>query len=314
MPRISVIICTHNRADMLVSALESQGVQSLDRSLYEVIVVDNGSTDGTPAVVKNYQSRLQMPTTVLVREDQLGLAFARNTGFRHAQGEYVAFMDDDARADKDWLRLAMEYFERIKPVPYGVGGPILPVYEARKPAWFKDEYEIRTWGDVPRFLKRGESFSGSNMIFRRQILEAFGGFDVRVGMSGNYISVGEETELFNRMWKCGGEDSCLYYSPDLRMFHAVPKMKMTIAYQLKRAFVEGQSRYLQSEPSSRRGRWELLMRSFVSIAKQSGSAVTHLGECRTCQNWIIERAGPIAAEVGRFMGCLGLSIPLRQRP
>jgi glycosyltransferase involved in cell wall biosynthesis len=195
MFQLSVVVCTYNRADMLSTALESLVQQTLDKRLYEVIVVDNASSDATPEVLRGLRARYGEWNIVLAREDRLGLGYARNAGVREARGAYVAFMDDDAWADKDWLKLALGCFEYVKPTPFVVGGPILPFYDSPRPAWFKDEYEIRTWGQKPRFLRQGESFSGSNIIFNKDIIETYGGFDVQVGMKGYHLSVGVETNL-----------------------------------------------------------------------------------------------------------------------
>ena len=126
----------------------------------------------------------------------------------------IAFLDDDARAEPDWLEQALRLFERVEPSPFAVGGPIEPFYLAPKPDWFKDEYEIRSWGDEPRFLRTGETFSGSNMIFTKTALRVHGGFSDRFGMKGERLSVGEETVLFDEIWR-GSPDAPLYYSPEL---------------------------------------------------------------------------------------------------
>jgi glycosyltransferase involved in cell wall biosynthesis len=298
---------------MLKGALESLIQQSLDKALYEIIVADNGSTDDTSKVVRGLQTRHKECNIVLIHEPRQGLGHARNAAFRYARGNYVAFMDDDARADKDWLKVALHCFEHVKPTPLGVGGPIFPLYEFPKPAWFKDEYEIRTWGDKPRFLNKGESFSGSNMVFRKEILRIYGGFDVRVGVRGKYISVGEETSLFEKIWQCSSDTRVLYYSPQLLMFHVVSNYKMTISYQLKRAFAVGQAWYIQHGPKVFWERVSLLTRIPISITRHSGLALLHTREYPTYQNWVVERFTPIMIEIGRLIGCLGFFIPVRQR-
>lgn len=313
MIQISVVVCTYNRADLLARAIESLIQQTLDKALYEIIVVDNGSTDNTSQVVQEFQANHLECNLALVHEGVLGLGRARNTGFRHARGNYVAFMDNDAQASADWLETALRCFEEAQSIPLGIGGVILPFYDLPKPKWFKDEYEIRTWGSQPRFLNRGESFSGSNMIFRKGILEKYGGFDPSVGVRGKYLSLGEETALFEKIWQAKSHASVLYYLPQLVVFHWVPEYKMTISYPLKRAFAGGQAWCLRHRPKSLRGRLRLLSGILISIAKLSGSALLHRREYPAYQNWMVERLAPIAGEIGRLAGCLGLFIPVRQR-
>ena len=313
MIQISVVVCTYNRANMLAGALESLVQQTVDKGSYEIIVVDNGSTDATSEVTRNFQARYRVCNIMLVREDRLGLAYARNAGSRQARGNYVAFMDDDARASPNWLDIALRCFEEVQPPPIGIGGPILPLYDSPKPTWFKDEYEIRSWGEQPRFLKQGETFSGSNMILRKEILEVYGGFDVRLGVQGEYLGMCEETALFMKIWQLK-DDAVFYYSPRLVMFHAVPSHRMTVSYPLKRAFSWGQSWYLMEGPKSVQGRLRLFLGMLISIARLSRLALLHRREYSAYyQNWIVESCGPIARETGRLAASLGLFIPMRQR-
>lgn len=313
MVQIAVVVCTHNRAKILKSALESLVRQTLDKALYEIIVVDNASTDYTSQVVQEVQAMHPECNITLVREGHLGLSRARNTGFHCARGPYVSFMDDDAQANPDWLETALRCFKEIQPSPLGIGGPILPFYESPKPQWFKDEYEIRTWGDQPRFLKRGETFPGSNMILRKDVLEKFGGFDSRVGVKGEYLSLGEDTALFEKIWEATSDNSGLFYLPRLVVFHLVPAYKMAVSYRLKRAFARGQSWYILYGPRSLRRRLRVILGILVSVAKQSGLAFTQLGKYPTTENWMVEGLDPVAFGIGSLAGSIGLFIPVRQR-
>jgi glycosyltransferase involved in cell wall biosynthesis len=311
---ISVIVCTHNRPYLLAKALESLLKQTLDKALYEIIVIDNASTDETIQLAQNFQSKHPECHMVLAREGRLGLGHARNKGLQQAHGEYIAFMDDDARANIDWLEQALHCFKQVKPTPVVIGGPIFPLYDKHKPQWFKDEYELRTWGDNPRFLKYGESFSGSNMIFSKRIFKTYGGFDTRVGVKGQYLSAGEETMLFEKIWKGTKKDThLLYYLPSLIVFHSVPAYKMRMSYHLKRSFAWGQSWSLRYEPSSFLKRLKFIIIILVSIIKHVGRAVIHIREYNAYQNWIVERFTLIVSEIGRLCGCLGIYIRMKQK-
>lgn len=296
---------------MLVTALQSLRQQTLDKNLYEIVVVDNGSSDDTAEVLRQFQGDHQALNIALVREDQLGLGHARNTGIRHARGVRVAFMDDDAQANRDWLETALRCFEETRPAPMGIGGKILPIYDSPRPKWFKDQWEIRSWGEHSRFLRKGESFSGSNMIFKKEILETYGGFDVRVGVKGPYLSVGEETGLFHRIWR-EKDDACFYYSPQLVVYHAVPGYKMTIPYSLKRAFITGQVWMVQNRPRSPHERLVLFVQILVSAALYMGLALIPRREYSAFSYWAVKCLTPIANEIGRLVACVGLSIQVRQ--
>ena len=95
----------------------------------------------------------------------------------------MAYIDDDAKASPDWLNVAFEIINSITPAPLCLGGPIYPFYLTPKPIWFKDEYEVRSWGPDSRWLSKGESFSGSNMIWKKEVFITFGGFPNRQGCS-----------------------------------------------------------------------------------------------------------------------------------
>jgi glycosyltransferase involved in cell wall biosynthesis len=308
MVEISVIVCTYNRAGMLARVLESLDHQTLDRARYEVIVVDNNSTDQTRQVVEALRWRERQRYCVETRQ---GLAYARNRGVGEAAGDYVAFIDDDAEAKTDWLERALDCLTSPSR-PLAVGGPVLPLYDAPKPEWFKDEYETRWKGDRPRHLIPGESLSGSNMFFRRDIVGRCGGFDVRVGVSGDALSVGEETGLFARLW-LEFPDALIYYSPAIVVRHSVPSFKMHVSYLLKRAFVSGQVWSIQYGPSSCGGRLRTLFGIVWSMIRKSATALASGRHHRVGRQWLAESVAPVVIDFGRLVGCMGLTWRMKQR-
>jgi glucosyl-dolichyl phosphate glucuronosyltransferase len=307
---VSVVVCTYDRADMLERCLLSLVKQTLDRSLFEIIVVDNGSHDDTQGVAQRIQSKHSETNITLVCEPLQGLGHARNAGARAAKGRYVAFIDDDAVAAPDWLASALQAMDKLAPRPMVVGGPIKPLYDGRKPTWFKDEYELRTWGVSPRFLRDDETFSGSNMFLDIQALEGHGGFGVHVGMTGDHVSVGEETHLFGKMRQASGADATFFYTPSSIVYHSVPAKKMTVTYQLGRALIAGYVAGIEASPST-----ALTIRAVLgALARVVGIGWLFLlrrGEYATRQNWAVEALQPVAARVGWAAGCLRL--PLRMK-
>jgi glucosyl-dolichyl phosphate glucuronosyltransferase len=312
-PAISVVVCTHNRAALLDQALESLVSQTLDRSQFEIIVVNNCSSDDTAGVVERYKAH--RAGEVLLRsvdEPVLGLGHARNTGWQAAQGDYVAFMDDDAKADPHWLERALDLLRQHAAMPVAVGGQIRPLYVSPKPAWYKDEYEVRSWGEVSRRLVSGESFSGSNMIVSKAILRRLNGFDASVGMRGERVSMGEETVLFNKIWHALGDQTLLMYSPDLVVYHAVGKHNMRPRYHLRRWFVAGQVACRLEAPSGVRNRISRLRATVTTIRTLIRAAVSERKYFPDYRTWMVERLGPVALEIGRLLACIGLHIPVRR--
>ena len=176
-PRISVVVCTYNGARTIRDCLE--GLRRLVYPEYEVIVVDDGSTDATAAIARQYDCRL-------IQTENRGLASARNTGLGAATGEIVAYIDDDAYPDPHWLTYLAARF--LSTSHAAVGGPNLappgdgPIAEciARAPG-----------GPVHVLLsdREAEHLPGCNMAFRKARLEAIGGFDPQFRTAGDDVDV-----------------------------------------------------------------------------------------------------------------------------
>ena len=124
-PAISVVICTYNRARFLPDALGSLSNQSIPTNDYEVIVVNNASTDDTAAVCQNFINQHPLSPILYLEEKQQGASFARNTGAAVARAPLLCFMDDDAVADPDYLEKILAFFQEF-PDAGGLGGRIIP--------------------------------------------------------------------------------------------------------------------------------------------------------------------------------------------
>jgi glucosyl-dolichyl phosphate glucuronosyltransferase len=240
-PLITVIICTYNREKLLAQAIESLSRQTFSSELFEIIVVDNGSTDGTAKMVHKLFSTIS--NIKYVQENQQGLSHARNRGWREALAPFVAYMDDDAIADFHWVENIYNVFNTVCPQPDAVGGKILPWYKDPQPKWFDDSFETRSLGEVERYLnpeKEPMGFSGSNMAFRRETLRHSGGFSTDYGMQGAKIRFGEDSELFVRMCI---EKKLLYYDPKIIVYHAVLNRHYEYLYIFKRYYNIGISQH-----------------------------------------------------------------------
>jgi glycosyltransferase involved in cell wall biosynthesis len=312
MIRISAVVCTYNRASLLAGALDSLVQQSLDSHNYEIMVVDNACTDETPAVVRALQEEHPEHNIVSIYESKQGLGHARNAALEHARSKYVAYLDDDALANPDWLKHAVELFETIKPTPICVGGPILPFYTTPKPTWFKDKYETRSYGSEPRFLREGEPFTGANMVWSKEVAQSLGGFSTSLGPKGTYLWLGDETALFDRVWRSYAQPS-LYYSPELSVRHLVTPYQMTVAYRLKWELVYGQARQQIYSAKSLRGRLLELVKLSWGIAKVGALALWQATTYEHWQNWLVEGWGPVARKLGIVCGILGLTVLTQRR-
>ncbi|HEV8265528.1 MAG TPA: glycosyltransferase [Gemmatimonadales bacterium] len=195
--RISVVVCTYNGARTLRDCLE--GLRRLAYPPCEVIVVDDGSTDGTPAIAREYECRL-------IRTANRGLANARNTGLAAAQGEIVAYIDDDAYPDPDWLTYLAATFLSTSHV--GVGGPnVAPPGDG----WIAECVARAPGGPVHVLLndRDAEHIPGCNMAFRKTCLEAIGGFDPQFHAAGDDVDVC--WRLQERGWTLGFQPAALVW-------------------------------------------------------------------------------------------------------
>ena len=307
---ISAVICTYNRANLLTGAIKSLCQQILPPDSFEIIVVNNGSTDDTAEIVKSFQDRYRFHHIRLVNENNQGTGYARNAGITEAKGDYIAYLDDDARAKSDWLEIASKNIEEIEPF-HCIGGPVLPFFTDDKPAWFKDQYETRTWGYKKRNLKSGEAFSGSNMIWRKDILKAIGGFGENAGPKGKNFALGEDTIAFLRLWQLE-TDAVIVYDPDMVIYHWVPQYKMSIFYILKRAILTGQlSIQIDRQPG---WRWHLRawIRSGGAVIVRLVQAIIKIPRYRHWQNWIVEAGKPVMVKFGAFLTLSGIKVHLQR--
>ncbi len=233
MIKISIVVCTYNRAELLRTLLETLCNQNLDKSLYEIIVVDNNSTDNTRSVIESFSDN---GTVRYVFEKKPGPSHARNAGWHLAQGEYVGFTDDDSRVPENWLEVAEKIIGSESPDIFG--GPYFPFYMSTKPAWFKDEYRSLYLGPQPKILSSTEYLHGPNMFVRRSFINEFGGFDAKLGHHGDILGYGEEAALI-RMIRNKKPDAITLYEPELYVFHLVQSFKMKKLWNIYNAFILG---------------------------------------------------------------------------
>ena len=192
--QISALVCTRNRSAYLRKAIQSLVHQTLPFEQYEIVVVDNASDDNTPAVIAEFAD---VPNLVYIYEPVLGLSRARNAALKHARGEYVAFLDDDAVACSNWLEKYLEVFATFKPTPGSVGGKCDPIWEAPQPDWLGDKMlsslSVYDWSNEPIVLNKSQWVAGCNVAYPARVLREIGGFREDLGRVGKRLLAGEET-------------------------------------------------------------------------------------------------------------------------
>lgn len=239
--KISVIICAHTeeRWQDLVEAVASVAGQTLPP--HEIVL----AIDHNPTLLA--RAKEQFPTAVVVENVQeRGLNGARNSGVAATSGEIVAFLDDDAIANPDWLaELAAAY---TSPDIVGVGGKINPIWLTGRPAWFPEEFYWVvgcTYRGLPTETAPIRNLIGCNMSYRREVIMELNGFRNGIGHVGGRPQGDDETEFCIRLRQAKPETTLLY-QPSAEVGHKVPGSRANWSYYRWRCYLEGRSKALLS--------------------------------------------------------------------
>lgn len=289
---ISVIIPTRNRCEYLGDALDSIVEQTLSKDLFEVIVVDNGSTDKTSDVVKEFEKK-RMLNLSYVYEPRPGLHEGRHAGLRTAIGEILVYADDDIIAFPTWLEGIYESFQDEEVVL--VGGKDLPKYEGEVPVWIMEKWEelneyghcmpqlsLIDFGDEVLDINPGYVY-GCNFAIRKWVVVKAGGFlpDGMPWEKVEYRGSGETyiSSFINRNYLRA------VYNPKASIYHRVPASRLTVDYFKKWHYCIGVS---ISYTELRNQKIEILDSSKIPFKKR----VLHLGRKilgERLTKWLVSR-------------------------
>ena len=231
---ISVILCTYNRCQSLAKALDSVANSTLPDSVQcEVLIIDNNSRDRTREIAEEFC--LKYPDRFrYVSETRQGKSFALNTGIQKARGSVLAFMDDDVTVEPVWLRNLTSALDSGE--WSGAGGRIRPARNFPVPPWLPLEGPYDMGGMLALFdfgEKAGQLYSppfGTNMAFRKEVFQKYGGFRTDLGPSPGSEIRNEDTELGRRLLAAGEK---IRYEPSAVVYHAIPGERLTKQYFLK---------------------------------------------------------------------------------
>jgi glucosyl-dolichyl phosphate glucuronosyltransferase len=243
--RLSVVIPTRDRPELLADCLRSLAQQALPAGGMEVLVVDDGSRK--PVALDEPVGEIAV---ACLRQSHLGLNAARNRGAEAARGELVAFVDDDVIAPAGWAAAVDGGFTSTG--CDALGGRISLRPERPLPEWLTDEqlaylsrYDL---GDAPRQVGLRDLPFGANFALQREALERLGGFRADLDRVGETLISNGETELLRRLLREGGR---IVYWPAAEVAHRVTAERLTRAWFRERALAQGISD-LRTEPAGAR--------------------------------------------------------------
>jgi glycosyltransferase involved in cell wall biosynthesis len=228
--KISIIICTYNRVFYLSKCLEHLKNQSSKPDDYEVVIVDNNSTDKTAEISKKFISENPHLFVKYIFESNSGLSHARNRGINESIGEVICFIDDDGF-------IFPEYIQNLKsclinnPKINAFGGKIYPMYESSPPKWMtrwlQPLLSVIDKGNNIVLFKGTHYPIGANMGFKRNLINKIGLFNTDLGRKGNSLLGGEEKDYFFKIKKI---KEPIFFLPNVKIHHIIPDNRVTESY------------------------------------------------------------------------------------
>jgi GT2 family glycosyltransferase len=236
--RWTIIVCTFNRARDLAETIERLRCLSYPADDHEIVVVDNASTDETPEIIG--KALATIPNLVSLRAEKPGLSHARNKGIAAARGELVAFIDDDAWPDKNWLHALDAGF--VDAETACAGGRVEAVWpHDTPPAWLAERlfcfFSLVDYGKQ-KFLSYPDYPAGTNIAFRKSVFRELGLFREELGRTGASLLSMEEVDMCLRIEDAGLK---VLYLPDAVVFHKIGENRICEAWLEQRSHWQGVS-------------------------------------------------------------------------
>jgi glycosyltransferase involved in cell wall biosynthesis len=232
-PDVSIVICTYNRKKSLEECLKSIFSMDYKRHLFEVLIVDKGSTDGTAELCRNFPVRF-------VTNMRGGLPFQRNKGAELAQGSIVVYTDDDCLVEKNWLNNLLEGFQFSESVA-GVGGPVIPSVPniIPKKIFVKAVFGLFDEGEKTKLT---DGIITANSAFKREVFEKIR-FDETLGRANpgrfkRFVLKGEDTIFCRDLTSSGYK---IVYTPNAKVYHQIRRERISVSYIIEHALNEGVS-------------------------------------------------------------------------
>ena len=221
---ISLVICTYNRCSYLPTTLQSILRQTLDPACFQVIIIDNASTDDTKIIAEEFISIQPQLDASYFFETNKGLSFARNRGISEAKYPIIAYVDDDVILSPDYLKEINSFFSKTN-TAHGAGGKVVPKYESgEEPVWMSKYLfgfigKVDYGTEVLKFNNQMKYPAGCNMIYRKEVLLKVGGFNNKLKFRS------DDKYIFLKVSKVTDE---IYYLPKAWLYHYIDERRLQL--------------------------------------------------------------------------------------
>lgn len=289
---LDFIVCTYEREDLLEECIESILSQINGKKEFNVIIVNNSKKPFTKSRVLEFENHLQV---TIIQEETPGLSRARNAAIRKSRADWLAFVDDDARLDANYVNILEKLISLNK---YDcLGGAITSWWKYGKPKWL-----LHSYGEKPLLrpdfgpIQKDEYNWGSNIIIRRQALEESGLFPTYTGMKGKKVGYAAENIVQYKLRKRGYK---IGYDPELSIQHVVAKHKLDWKWHIRSMYATGRDGISVFEDQYN---WNGFFKNVKTICKAPFVAISNL-IVRTdyyWQNAVLEVVNPVALFVGKI--------------
>jgi len=263
---ISVVVCTYNREVYLHKMLESVHSQICEKTDFEIILVNNKSTDNTEEICLRFKEENPSINFNYFLETNQGLSYARNRGIKESNGDFIVFVDDDAFLDENYIKELAVYLKKSEG-DLGFGGKILPFLECELPVWMSKYLSslmsIIDLGNEVKLFKGSKYPIGANMGVSKGVIDRIGMFNESLGRTGTSMLGGEEKDFFFRIKEAGIP---IYYYPKMLVHHVIPAKRLTVEFIKKQAEGIGVSEKLRTKKTG-----EFLKRSILELYKWGGT-------------------------------------------
>ena len=246
--RITIAICTYNRASYLKDTLDDLGSQSAHPGQFEVLVINNNSKDGTETVCEIFKKTNPEINFRWVKEERQGLSYARNRAAREAASQVLLYIDDDVFLSENYVQTAIEYTESRQSTLCAGGRIFVSFDDEENSDWIPKElmpmFGLHDLGDDNLIYPSSNFPRGGNMMIRKTVFDAFGYFDTTLGRTGKELLGSEEKAFFERIRKNGVE---LHYWAEMELTHRIGYKRLERDYLEKQSVGIGKSERLRLE-------------------------------------------------------------------